>query len=216
MFSNPLGRSFRIHWEGLARSGLFCWGVLAWPVARWAAAAPPPDLKAAWASGKPGRFVPRTGLDQRQAQPRPAARGTGPPSRGLLKISARRHLGRCPGLQSQMRQDALDYRRFEDGGDDLELATAVRAVLDVDLESEASAKTNLYSSYVVAKTHLSSRAQLMRAGRPCVQPGSVAVSSDLPVTSSGPCGTTSALSFALGASTPWSRIRCSRGRGTGA
>ena len=33
-----------------------------------------------------------------------------------------------------MRQDALDYRRFEDGGDDLELATAVRAVLDVDLE----------------------------------------------------------------------------------
>jgi len=33
-----------------------------------------------------------------------------------------------------MRQDALDYRRFEDGGDDLELTTAVRAVLDVDLE----------------------------------------------------------------------------------
>jgi len=70
-----------------------------------------------------------------------------------------------------MRQDALDYRRFEDGGDDLELATAVRAVLDVDLESEASAKTNLYSSYVVAKTLLSSRAQLMRAGRPCVPAG---------------------------------------------
>ena len=43
-----------------------------------------------------------------------------------------------------MRQDALDYRRFEDGGDDVELTTAVRAVLDVDLESEASAKTNLY------------------------------------------------------------------------
>jgi len=43
-----------------------------------------------------------------------------------------------------MHQDALDYRRFEDGGDDLELTTAVRAVLDVDLESEASAKTNLY------------------------------------------------------------------------
>jgi len=80
-----------------------------------------------------------------------------------------------------MRQDALDYRRFEGGGDDLELAAAVRAVLDIDLESEASAKTNLYSSYVVAKTRLSSRAQLMRSGRPCAQPGSVAVSSDLPV-----------------------------------
>jgi len=46
-----------------------------------------------------------------------------------------------------MRQDALDYRRFEDGGDDVELTTAVRAVLDVDLESEASAKTNLYLKF---------------------------------------------------------------------
>jgi len=85
---------------------------------------------------------PLTGRDPRQAQPLPAARGTGPRSGRLLKICARRRPGRCPGLQSQMCQDALDYRRFEDGGDDLELATAVRAVLDVDLESEASAKTN--------------------------------------------------------------------------
>ncbi len=35
---------------------------------------------------------------------------------------------------------------------------------EVDLESEASAKTNLYSSYVAAKTRLSSRAQLSRTG----------------------------------------------------
>jgi len=55
-FQNPPGEAeiqtacFQAHWEGPARSGLFCWGVLAWPIARWAArgaAAPPPALKAA-------------------------------------------------------------------------------------------------------------------------------------------------------------------------
>jgi len=54
--------------------------------------------------------------------------------------------------------------KLQDGGDELQLAATVRAVVEVDLESEASAKTHLYSSYVVAKTRLSSRAQLMRAG----------------------------------------------------
>ena len=43
----------------------------------------------------------------------------------------------------------------------------------------------------------------MRAGRRCVQPDSVAVSSDSPVAASGAWGTISALSFAFGASTPW-------------
>jgi len=115
---------------------------------------------------------PLTGLDPRQAQPRPAARGTGPPSRRLLKLSARRHPGRCPGLQSEVREDPLYHGCLQDGGNDLELAAAVRAVFEVDLESEASAKTNLYSSYVVANTRWSSRAQLMRAGLECAQPGS--------------------------------------------
>ena len=32
-------------------------GVLAWPAAHCAAAAPRPDLKIAWTSGKPARFV---------------------------------------------------------------------------------------------------------------------------------------------------------------
>ena len=68
----------------------------------------------------------------------------------------------------------------------------------------------------ISNTRLSSRAQLMRAGRPCAQPGSVAVSSDLPVACSGPCDTTMALSFAFGASTPWKRMSCSLGRGTSA
>jgi hypothetical protein len=63
-------------------------------------------------------------------------------------------------------EDLLDHRPLEDGRDDLELAAAtVRAVQHVDVESEASAQTNLYSSYVAAKTRLSNRAQPMRCGR---------------------------------------------------
>ena len=72
--------------------------------------------------------------------------------------------GRCSGLQIQVRQDLLDHRLFEDRGNDLQLAAAVGAVFPVDLESEVSAQTNLYSSYVVAKTRLSSLAQLSRTG----------------------------------------------------
>jgi hypothetical protein len=64
-----------------------------------------------------------------------------------------------------VREDLLDYRLFEDRRDDLQLAAAVRAMRHVDLESEASAKTYLYSSYVAAKTCLSSLAQLSRTGR---------------------------------------------------
>jgi|GEM_PF-1945411 len=68
----------------------------------------------------------------------------------------------------------------------------------------------------ISNTRLSSRAQLMRAGRLCAQPDSVAGTSDSPVASSGAWGTTSARSFAFGASMPWKQIRCSRGRGTSA
>jgi len=35
-----------------------------------------------------------------------------------------------------MRQDALDYHRFQDGRNDPELAAAVRAVLQVDLKAK--------------------------------------------------------------------------------
>ena len=87
-------------------------------------------------------------------------------------------------------------------------------------KAQASAKTNLYSSYVVAKTRLSSRAQLMRAGRTwTVSASHWTPDAPTPGTSSslgGPCGTTSERSFAFGASTPWKRIRCSLGRGTSA
>lgn len=53
----------------------------------------------------------------------------------------------------------------QDRRDDLQLAAAVGAVFQVDLESEASAKANFYSSHAVAKTLLSSLAQLRRMGR---------------------------------------------------
>ena len=49
-----------------------------------------------------------------------------------------------------MREDLLDYRLFQIREDDLHFAAAVLAVLQVDLESEASAQTNLYPSYVAA------------------------------------------------------------------
>jgi len=38
------------------------------------------------------------------------------------------------GLQPQVREDPLDHRRFGDGRNDLQLAAAVRAVFEVDLE----------------------------------------------------------------------------------
>ena len=66
------------------------------------------------------------------------ADGTGavePRSGGLRHLTLRRRsLRRRSGLQPQVREDPLDHRRFEDGRDDLELPTAVRAVLQVDLE----------------------------------------------------------------------------------
>ena len=109
---------------------------------------------------KPGR--------SRSPQPRASGRlnGVGWRWSGRLKLRPTgRRAWRRPGLQAQVREDLLDHRRFQDGGDDLQLAAAVRAVLQVDLESEASAKTYLYSSYVAAKTRLSSLAQLSRTGR---------------------------------------------------
>ena len=41
---------------------------------------------------------------------------------------------RRAGLQSDVGEDALDHRRLEDGGADLQLAAAVRAVFEVELE----------------------------------------------------------------------------------
>ena len=109
------------------------------------------------APGAAGPIVPRCWADWT---------GTVEPRSGGLRhlTLTRRGPRRHPGLQPQVRKDPLDHRRFDDGRNDLQLATAVWAVLQIDLESEASAKTTLHSSCVAAKTRLSSRAQLMRAG----------------------------------------------------
>ena len=71
----------------------------------------------------------------------------------------------------------------------------------------------------MSNTRFNSRAQPMRCGR--ARTGSTSSHSARASTSvaagpgaGGPCGTTRARSFALGASTPWYRIRCSLGRGT--
>ena len=98
------------------------------------------------------------------------------------------HAWQRPGLQTQVREGLLNHRvpghgvpgvrqaqtvletvctwlTPHDRRDDFQLAAAVRAVRHVDLESAASEKTNLYPSYVVSKTRLSSLAQLSRTGR---------------------------------------------------
>jgi len=58
-----------------------------------------------------------------------------------------------------------------DHGDELGLAAAIRAALEVkvDVESEASGSKSLHSSHVVAKTRLSGRAKLNRGGLWCTQ-----------------------------------------------
>jgi len=52
----------------------------------------------------------------------------------LQRLATGRRARRCPRLQSQVHQDLLDHRLLQDGGDDLQLAAAVRAVLQVEVE----------------------------------------------------------------------------------
>ena len=61
-------------------------------------------------------------------------------------------------------------------------------------------------SISISNTRLRRRAQLMRAGEPC------ACSAGLSVARCAGLGTIAARNAAWGASTPWKRIRCSRGR----
>jgi len=52
-------------------------------------------------------------------------------------------------VQPQVGGDFLDHRQLQDGRDDLQLpSAAVLAVLHNDVQSEAPAKANWYSSYV--------------------------------------------------------------------
>jgi len=56
----------------------------------------------------------------------------------VLQVAARWRPRWRAGLQSQVREDPLDHGCLQDGGDDRELATAVRAVFKVDLLRESS------------------------------------------------------------------------------
>ena len=113
----------------------------------------------------------------------------------------RRSARRRAGLQSQVHQNRLDDQLLEDRSDDLQRTAAVRAVLEVEFESEALEKTNLSSSCVVAKTRLSSRAQLSRTGLWCAQSASRVSGGAAWAGATGPCSTNCARSLALGAST---------------
>jgi hypothetical protein len=48
------------------------------------------------------------------------------------------NLRRWPGLQAQLREDLFDDGLIQDRGDDLQLATTLRAVLNIQLRSAAS------------------------------------------------------------------------------
>ena len=67
-------------------------------------------------------------------------------------------------------------------------------------------------SMSISKTRLSRRAQLIRAGAD--GPGAAARSAEGSDVFSAGRGTIAGRSLALGASTPWKRIKCKRGRGT--
>ena len=53
-----------------------------------------------------------------------------PPSGSFLPVAASWRPWRRPGLQAQVREHALDYWRFEDGCDDLDLTTEFAATLE--------------------------------------------------------------------------------------
>ena len=87
-------------------------------------------------------------------------------SRGYGSGRAKRHgLARRSALprlrlQTLKHEDLRNERPIQDRGEDLQFAdAAMRAALHGDLEREASAKTNVDSSYAAAKTRLSSLVQ---------------------------------------------------------
>ena len=105
-----------------------------------------------------------------------------------------------PSLQSQVREDLLDHRLLKNRRDDLQLATAVRAALQVEIE------------------HPPERlGQLRRTGRRCEQRASHSAGFASCAGASGSCGTTcgttSPRNLALDAKVPCASIAlCVAGR----
>ena len=92
-----------------------------------------------------------------------------------------------------MAEDLDDYRRIFDGGDDLQSAAAVGAVFNVDVEDPFEEPGPAHARCFSLSLGVIGRGSVAR---------------------SGGLGTILLRNFALGASTPWKRIRCKRGRGT--
>ena len=92
-----------------------------------------------------------------------------------------------------MREDPDDHRQLLDGGDDLHVAATLRAVFEVQVE------------------HALEQARPAYARRHAVRVVGRIIAGFLRW-----AGTIAARNPALGASTPWKRIRCRRGRGTSA
>ena len=88
----------------------------------------------------PGNRAPNRGAEKlwRSRSPQPwvsdRLKRVGWRISGRLQLRpASRRARRRPGLQAQVREDLLDYRLLKDRGDDLQLAAAVGAVFQVDL-----------------------------------------------------------------------------------
>ena len=104
----------------------------------------------------------------------PAARGAGPPASGrLLETAPRQRPGRCPGLQPQMREDPRDHRCLQDGGNDLELTTAVRAVVDVDLKHALEQPGPADARWPAVRASPNSTARATPSARCCTAPWSL-------------------------------------------
>jgi hypothetical protein len=105
----------------------------------------------------------------------------------------------APGPADKVREDLLNDRLLQEGGDDLQLTAAVRAVLEVELEHPLEQPGPTQPHRPVVPT-----IRLVCGGLRCLGGRHRLL------------WTTCARIFALGASTPWKRIRCSLGLGTSA
>lgn len=79
---------------------------------------------------EPRPSVPKTLGRSRLQRPRSPGRLNGhswAASCRLRRLAAGRRTRRCPGLQSQVREDLLDHRPLRDGGDDHEFPAAILA-----------------------------------------------------------------------------------------
>ena len=136
--------------------------------------------------------LPRACKPGRSRSPRPRApgrlKGDESGGSGRQRLPTGGNPRRCACLQTQVREGLLDHRlpghggpgvvqaqtvlwtvcvraHLQDRGDDLQLAATVQAALQIALESEASAKTDLYSLHVLTDTRSSSLPRLSRTGR---------------------------------------------------